>query len=70
MEWGHLRREKIIGTNKRLAWVWRPKEEWLEGVQKAEKQTNQMTRAKISIIDNLVKDMTAAEITGKTEGGG
>ena len=46
MEWWHLPRDQIIGTNKRPAWVGRTKEDWLEGVHEAEKWTNQMTREK------------------------
>ena len=60
-------RDQILGMNKRPAWVGRLKEQWLEGVHEAEKQTNQMTRATLSIIDNLVNDMTAAEILEKLE---
>ena len=39
-------------------------------MHKAEKKTNQITRATLSIIDNLVKDMTASEILAKLEEGG
>ena len=67
MEWENLPRYQILGMNKSPVWVGRPKEEWLEGVYEAEKRTNQMTRATLSIIDNLVKDMTAAEILEKLE---
>ena len=67
MDWEHLPRDQIIGMNERTAWVGYPKEEWLEGVHEAEKRTNQMTRATLSIIDNLVKEMNAVQILEKLE---
>ena len=36
-------------------------------MHEAEKQNNHTTRAKMSIIENLVKDMTASEILSKLE---
>ena len=67
MYWEHLPRDQILGMNKRPAWVGCLKEEWLEVVHEAEKQTKQMTGATFSIIDNLVKDTTTAEILEKLE---
>ena len=39
-------------------------------MHEAEKRTNQMARSTLSIIENIVKDMTAEEILAKLEEGG
>ena len=67
MDWEHLPRDQILGDNKRPAWVGRPKEYRLEGVHGAEKRNNQMLWATLSIIDNLVRDTTAAEVLAKLD---
>ena len=67
MDWKHLPRDQILGMNKRPVQVGRPMGECLEGVHEAQKETNQTTRAIFSIIDNVVKDTTAAEILSTLE---
>eukprot|EP00957_Ditylum_brightwellii_P151611 11545925-Ditylum_brightwellii.AAC.1 len=53
LDWSHLPQEQMNGKVLPPVWVGQPYMEWMEGVSEAEKQCNQMTRATLSMVDDM-----------------
>ena len=66
-DWQHLPRDHIEGKVTRPAWTGRPIKGRIDGVTAEEKRTSEMSRATLSLIDNLVKGMAVGEVMERLE---
>ena len=66
-EWQHLPRDQIEGKVTRPVWTGRPIKGRIDGVTAEEKRTSEMSRATLSLIDNLVKGMAVGEVMERLE---
>lgn len=65
--WSHTPRDQCVGNILKPSWVERRTEGYLEGVSAEEKRLGEMSRATISMIDKLVKDMSDQEILAELD---